>query len=113
MSFNSPSCAENKLSLFQEKGDSDADVHRKVQVRGICCCCSVAQSCPTLCDPTDCSMLGFPVLHHLLDWNLLRLMSIESVMPSNYLILYCPLLLLSSIFPSIRVFFNKSALSTR
>ena len=29
------------------------------------CCCSVAQSCLTLCDPTDCSMLGFPVLHHL------------------------------------------------
>ena len=30
-----------------------------------CCCCSVAQSCPTLCNPMDCSMPGFPVLHHL------------------------------------------------
>ena len=30
-----------------------------------CCCCSVTQSCPTLCDPVDCSMLGFPVLHYL------------------------------------------------
>ena len=30
-----------------------------------CCCCSVAQSCPTLCDSKDCSMPGFPVLHHL------------------------------------------------
>ena len=30
-----------------------------------CYCCSVAQSCPTLCDPMDCSILGFPVLHHL------------------------------------------------
>ena len=30
-----------------------------------CCCCSVAQSCPTLCDPMDCSTPGFPVLHHL------------------------------------------------
>ena len=29
------------------------------------CCCSVAQSCPTLCSPRDCSTLGFPVLHHL------------------------------------------------
>ena len=29
------------------------------------CCCSVAQSCPTLCDPTDCSTPGFPVLHYL------------------------------------------------
>ena len=32
-----------------------------------CCCCSVTQSCPTLCDPTDCSTPGFPVLHHLLE----------------------------------------------
>ena len=30
-----------------------------------CCCCSVIESCPTLCDPMDCSMPGFPVLHHL------------------------------------------------
>ena len=40
-------------------------------------------------------------------------MSIESVMPSNYLILFCPLLLLSSIFPSIRVFSNESVLLIR
>ena len=45
--------------------------------------------------------------------SLLRLMYIESVMPSNYLILCCPLLLLSSIFPSIRVFSNESALHIR
>ena len=42
-----------------------------------------------------------------------KLMSIESVMPSNHLILYCPLLLLPSIFPSIRVFFNESVLHIR
>ena len=42
-----------------------------------------------------------------------KLMSIESVMPSNNLILCCPLLLLSSIFPSIRVFSNESALCIR
>ena len=46
-------------------------------------------------------------------WSLLRLMSIESVMPSNHLILYRPLLLLPSIFPSIRVFSNESALCIR
>ena len=46
-------------------------------------------------------------------WNVLNLMSIESVMPSNYLSLYRPLLLLSSIFPSIRVFSNESALCIR
>ena len=45
--------------------------------------------------------------------SLLKLMSIELVMPSNHLILCCPLLLLPSIFPSIRVFFNKSVLHIR
>ena len=46
-------------------------------------------------------------------WSLLKLMSIESVMPSNYLILCCPLLFLPSIFPSIRVFSNESVLCIR
>ena len=74
-------------------------------------CCSVAQSCPPLCNPMDCSTPGFPVLHYLLD--LLKLMSIELVMPSNHLILCHPLLLLSSVFLSIRVFSNESALHFR
>ena len=53
----------------------------------------------------DCSMPGFPVLHHLACcWSLLKLMSIDSVTPSNDLILCHSLLLLLSIFPSIRVF---------
>jgi len=46
-------------------------------------------------------------------WSLLKLMSIELVMPTNHLILYHPLLLLSSIFPSIRVFSNQSVLRIR
>ena len=46
-------------------------------------------------------------------WSLLKLMSIESVMPSNHLILCSPLLLLPSIFPSIRIFFNESVLHIR
>ena len=54
---------------------------------------------------------GFPVHHQL--WSLLKLMSIESVMPSNHLILCCPLLILPSIFPSIRVFSNELALLIR
>ena len=45
-------------------------------------------------------------------WSFLKLMSIELVMPSNHLILYCPLLLLPSIFPSIRVFSNELVLLT-
>ena len=69
---------------------------------------SVAQSCLTLCDPMDCSTPGLPVHHQLLE--LLKFMSIESVMPSNHLILCRPLLLLSSIFPRIRVFSNESQL---
>ena len=65
----------------------------------------------TLCDHMDCITPGFPVLYHLR--SLLRLMSIESVMPSNHLILCHPLLLLPSIFPSIRVFSSESALPIR
>ena len=62
-------------------------------------------------DPMDCTMPGFPVLHHL--WSLLKLMSIESAMLSYHLILCHPLLLLPSIFPSIRVFSNESVLHIR
>ena len=72
---------------------------------------SVAQLCLILCDPMDCSTPGFPVHHQL--QSLLKLMSIESVMPSNHLILCLPLLLLPSIFSSIRVFSSESALHIR
>ena len=71
----------------------------------------VAMSCRTLCDLMNCSMPGFLVLHYLL-W-LLKLMFIESVMPSNHLILCCPLLLPPSVFPSIRVFSSESVLCIR
>ena len=59
----------------------------------------------------DCSMPGFPVHYQL--QSLPKLMSIDLVMPSNHLILCCPLLLRPSIFPSIRVFSNKSILCIR
>ena len=68
---------------------------------------SVVQSCSTLCDPMDFSMPGFPITNSR---SLLKLMSTESMMPSNHLILSCPLLLLPSIFHSIRVFSNESVL---
>ena len=64
------------------------------------CCCSVAQSCPALFDPIDCSTLGTPLLHYFLEfvqihvhWGTIK-----------HLILYCPLLLLPSVFSMIRVF---------
>ena len=71
---------------------------------------SVAQLCPILSDPMNCSTPGFPVYHQL---PTLKLMSIESLMPSNHLILCFPLLLLPSVFPSIRVFSNDSVLPIR
>ena len=71
------------------------------------CCCSVTKSCPTLCDPMYYSTLCFFVLYYL--QSLLRLMSIELVMPSNHLILCHPFLFLPSIFPSIRIFSSELA----
>ena len=71
----------------------------------------VAQSCLTLCDTMECSTPGFPVHHH--SWSILKHMPIELVMPSNHLILCCPLFFLPSIFPSIRVLSNESAFCIR
>ena len=72
---------------------------------------SVAQSCPTLCDPLNHSTPGLPVPQYLLEFA--QTHATESVMPSNHLILCHPLLLLPSVFPSIRVFSNESALRIR
>ena len=72
---------------------------------------SVAQSCPTLCDPLNCRVPGLHV-HHL-SQTFPKLMSTELVMPSSHLILCHLLLLLPSIFPSIRIFSNESALHIR
>ena len=69
---------------------------------------SVAQSCLTLCDLMNCRIVSITNSR-----SLPKLMSIESVMPSNYVILCHPLLLLPSIFPSMRVFSNESALCIR
>ena len=67
--------------------------------------CSVMSN---LWDPMDCSTPGFLVHHQLPE--LAQFMSIKLVLPSNHLILSCPLLLLPSIFPSIRVISNESVL---
>ena len=72
---------------------------------------SVSQYCPTFCDHMNHGTPGLPVHQELLKST--QPVSILLVMPSNHLILRCPLLLLPSIFPSIRVFSNESALHIR
>ena len=70
-------------------------------------CCSVAQSCPTLCDPMDSSTRGFPVLHHLPEFAQAHVPWVrDTIQPSH---LCCPLLLLPSNFPIIRLCSNESA----
>ena len=71
---------------------------------------SVAQSCPTLGDPMNCSTSGLPITSSR---SSPKLMSIELVMPSSHLILCCPLLLLPPIPPNIRVFSSESTLHIR
>ena len=65
----------------------------------------VAKSCLTLCDPMDCTLQAS--LSFTISWSLLKFIFTELVMPSNCLILCCPLLLLPSILPSIRTFSNE------
>ena len=72
---------------------------------------SVTQSCPTLCDPWITARQASLSITN--SQSLPKLTSTDSVMPSNHLILCCSLLLLPSIFPSIRVFSNESALHIR
>ena len=79
----------------------------------LCCCCSVAQSCPTLCDPMDCSTPDFPVHHQLPELAQTHVHWVSGAIQPTHLILCHPLLLLPSIFPSIRVFYNESPLRIR
>ena len=72
---------------------------------------SVAESCLTLCNPMACKCQASLSITNAR--SLLKLISIESVMPSNHLILCRPLLLSPSIFPSIRVFSSESVLRIR
>ena len=72
---------------------------------------SFAQSCLTVCVPMDCSMPGFPVHHQLPELTQTHIHRItDAIQPS---ILCCPLLLPTSIFPSIRAFSNESVLRIR
>ena len=72
---------------------------------------SVTQSCLIFCTPSTAAHQGSLSINN--SWSLIKLMSIELVMPSNNLMLCCPLLLQQSIFSSIRVFASESVLHTR
>ena len=74
-------------------------------------CCSVAKLCLTLCNPMDCSAPGFPVSDHLLEFAQNHIHWIRDTIQQFHL--YCLLLILPSIFLSIRVFFNESVLRIR
>ena len=80
--------------------------YTQLTLKSFIVCYSVAKLCLSLGDPMDCSTPGFPVFH-LVEF---KFMSMEWVMPSNHLTLCCSLLLLLSIFLSIRIFTNESAL---
>ena len=74
-------------------------------------CCSVAHSCPSLCDPMDCRTPGFPVYYQLPELSQTHVHWVGyAIQPSH---LCCSLLLLPSIFPSIRIFSNESVLLIR
>ena len=72
-------------------------------------CCSVSKSCLTLCNPMDCSMPGLPVLHYLPEFARTHVHCVDDAIQPYH---YHPLLFLSSVFPSIRVFSSESALCT-
>ena len=95
--------------LILGRGTCTQDTRMKAKLS--CCCCSAAKSCLTLWPPwTEAHQAS---LSFTISLSMLKLVSIESVMPSNHLILCHLLLLMPSIFPSIRVFSNESALHIR
>ena len=86
--------------------------HRpKEKKQGLQVCCSVNKLRPTLCDPVDYSMPGSPDLHCLSEFAQIHVH--WGSMLSNHLILCCPLLLLPSVFPSVRIFSSELAFCIR
>ena len=77
----------------------------------ICCCCQSPRSVSLFVIPWTVAHHAFLII--IISWRLPKFIFVESVMPSKYLILFCPLLLLPAIFPSIRVFSSESAVHIR
>ena len=103
--LTSESKEELKSLLMKVKEDSEKAGLKpniqKTKIMGSSAISSVPQYCPTLCDPHGARQAFVSSTN---SWSLLKLMSIESVMPSNHLLLCHPLLLLPSIFSNVRVF---------
>ena len=100
----------NNRNIQELKSEMASKVHVFIHSLSCFCGCSVSKLCPTL-TPMDCIMPDSSVLHSLPEFA--PFMSIELVMLSNHLSLCCPLLLLPSFFPSIRVFSIESVLCIR
>ena len=92
-----------------ERGFSPSSI--LIYVIHVSLCCLVVQSCPTLCDPWTVACQAS--LSFIISRGLLNLMSTESMKPSSHFILCLSLLLLPSIFPSIRIFSSESVLCIR
>ena len=99
------------MSQFCTSGGQSIGVSASASVLPMNQFSSVAQSCLTLCSPMTAACQASLSITNF--WSLLKLMSTESVTPYNHLILCCPPLLPSSIFPSIRVFSNESVFRIR
>ena len=93
-----------KFSIYYQKGLKTVHLFSIVVV-------VVSKSCMTLCDPMDYSTPGLPMPHYIPEFAQITFIELEIL--SNHFIPCCPLLLLPSIFPSIRVFSNESALDIR
>ena len=89
----------------------DMSLSKLWDLSDILSCCSVTQLCPTLCNPMDCSTPGLPVHHQLLELAQTPVHRVgDAIQPSHPC---CPLPLLPSVFPSIRIFPNESVLCIR
>ena len=102
---------QRSLVGYSPQGHTETDTTEATQHTHtyILCCCSVPKQCPAVCDPM--ATLQSPLSS--ISQNLLKFMFIESVTISEHLIPFRPLLVLSSVFPSIRVFSNESTLCIR
>ena len=107
--FSCQAWVSSSLSLLHQQADSFPMHH----LWSLCykapvmyCCCSVGKSCPTLCNPMDCSTLGSSLLHYLLEFAQIH---IHWAGGTVYLIFCLLILLLTSIFSSITVFSNELA----